>query len=383
MHHLLSFLALFFFGLTCRAVTIAGSDDDSCSTLKETFADDFLVGAAIDYGELRDTTSALHQLIRREFSALVCENSMKADHTEPQEGRFNFAGGDAVVDYAQRNGQVVTGHCLVWHSQCPAWMFGPDSTGHPVDRELLIRRMRNHIYGVCSHYRGKVKGWDVVNEAIEGDGSWRKSEYYRILGDEFIPLAFQFAHEADPDAELYYNDYGLDSPRKREAVVRLIRSLKARGLRIDAVGMQSHLSLWTNLDEYERSIEAFAAEGVNVMATELDVSVLPWPGEMPNADISTSFEYQERYNPYRDGLPEDVLAQQGDFYRRLFAIYRRHAAAITRVTFWGVHDGTSWLNNFPIRGRTNYSLLFGRNLLRKPFVEDIIRDAADASKAQK
>lgn len=351
-------------------------------TLKEAFADDFLVGAAIDYGELRDTSAVLHELIRSEFSAIVCENSMKADHTEPREDIFNLAGGDAVVDYAERNGQVVTGHCLVWHSQCPSWMFGPDSTGRPIDREMLIRRMRNHIYGVCGHYRGKVKGWDVVNEAIESDGSWRKSEYYRILGDEFIALAFQFAHEADPDAELYYNDYGMESPRKREAVVRLIRNLKARGLRIDAIGMQSHLSLWTDLDEYERSIEAFAAEGVKVMATELDVSVLPWPGsvnpelvEGPNADISTSFEYQERYNPYRDGLPDDVLAQQADFYRHLFAIYRRHADVITRITFWGVHDGTSWLNNFPIRGRTNYPLLFDRNLQRKPFVDEIIRDA--------
>lgn len=355
-------------------------------TLKEAFADDFLVGAAIDYGELRDTSAVLHELIRNEFSAIVCENSMKADHTEPREGIFNFSGGDAVVDYAERNGQVVTGHCLVWHSQCPSWMFGPDSTGRPVDREMLIRRMRNHIYGVCGHYRGKVKGWDVVNEAIESDGSWRKSEYYRILGDEFIALAFQFAHEADPDAELYYNDYGMESPRKREAVVRLIRNLKARGLSIDAVGMQSHLSLWTNLDEYERSIEAFAAEGVKVMATELDVSVLPWPGsvnpelvEGQNADISTNFEYHERYNPYRDGLPDDVLAQQADFYRHLFAIYRRHADVITRVTFWGVHDGTSWLNNFPIRGRTNYPLLFDRNLQRKPFVDEIIRDAAAPS----
>lgn len=376
MQHKLPLLALLLFlALPARAASIAESDDGPRRTLKAAFANSFLVGAAIDYGELRDTSSVLHNMIREEFSALVCENSMKADHTEPQEGVFNFAGGDAVVDYAERNGQVVTGHCLVWHSQCPAWMFRPDSTGRAVDRELLIRRMRNHIYTLCRHYRGRVKGWDVVNEAIEGDGSWRNSQYYRILGEEFIPLAFQFAHEADPEAELYYNDYGMDSPRKREAVVRLIRNLKARGLRIDAVGMQSHLSLWTDLDEYERSIEAFAAEGVKVMATELDVSVLPWPGEMPNADISTSFEYQERYNPYRNGLPDDVLAQQADFYRRLFDIYRRHADVISRVTFWGVHDGTSWLNNFPIRGRTNYPLFFDRKLQRKPFVDDILRDA--------
>lgn len=343
--------------------------------LKDVFARDFLVGTAIDVGELRDTSRVLHELIQNEFAALVCVNSMKADHTEPHEGTFRFDGGDALVDYAERHGKIATGHCLVWHSQCPAWMFGPDSLGHTVDRDILIGRMRHHIYGVAGHFRGKLKGWDVVNEAIEADGSWRTSQYYQLLGEDFLPLAFQFAHEADPDAELYYNDYGMESPLKREAVVRLIRQLKARGLRIDAIGMQSHLSLWTNLEEYERSIEAFAAEGVKVMITELDVSVLPWPGEMPNADISTNFEYQEKYNPYRNGLPDEVMRQQADFYRRLFSIYRRHSSDITRVTFWGVHDGTSWLNNFPIRGRTNYPLLFDRRLERKPFVDDIINDA--------
>lgn len=347
--------------------------------LKDVFAHDFLVGAAIDYGEIGDSSSVLHRIIRDEFSALVCVNSMKADHTEPLEGVFNFSGGDALISYAAAARQTVTGHCLVWHSQCPAWMFGPDSLGRPVDRDILIRRMRRHIYGVAGHFRGKVLGWDVVNEAIEADGSWRQSQYRRILGDDFLPLAFQFAHEADPDAELYYNDYGMESARKRQAVVALIRDLRRRGLRIDAVGMQSHLSLWTNLEEYERSIEAFAAEGVKVMITELDVSVLPWPGEMPNADISTSFEYQEKYNPYRNGLPSDVAAQQADFYRRLFAIYRRHSADISRVTFWGVHDGTSWLNNFPIRGRTNYPLFFDRQLQRKPFVDDILRAWSEAA----
>lgn len=349
-----------------------------CSTaiaqqhLKDMFCDDFLVGTAIDVWDINNPDPVLHELIRNEFSAVVPINSMKAEHTEPHEGVFTFAKGDAVADYAARNGMVLTGHCLVWHSQCPSWMFGADADGRPVDRELLINRMRNHIYGVAGHFRGRVRGWDVVNEAIENDGSWRQSKYYQVLGDEFVYLAFQFAHEADPDAELYYNDYGMESPQKREAVVRMVRELKARGLRIDAIGMQSHLSLWTNLDEYEKSIEAFAAEGVKVMATELDVSVLPWPDEMPNADINTRFEYQERFNPYRDGLPAEVEAQQAEFYSRLFEIYRRHSQYITRVTFWGVHDGTSWLNNFPIRGRTNYPLLFDRQLKRKPFVDSML-----------
>jgi len=339
--------------------------------LKEVFKDQFLVGTALDYGEMYSTNADLQDLIRREFNAVVPGNCMKADHTEPREGQFNFADGDRFLDLAERNGQVATGHCLVWHSKCPSWMF-VDSLGRTVSREELIRRMRNHIYAVAGHYKGRVRGWDVVNEAIEGDGSFRRSPYYTIIGEDFIRLAFQFAHEADPDAELYYNDYGMDSPAKREAVVRLVKDLKAHGLRIDAVGMQSHLSLWTNLAEYEKSMEAFAAAGVKVMVTELDVSVLPWPSEMPNADISTRFEYAEKYNPYRKGLPKEVEKRLGETYTSLFKIYLRHADDLTRVTFWGVHDGGSWLNNFPIRGVTNYPLLFDRSLKRKPFVADIV-----------
>lgn len=359
--------------LTLSMLLTLGANSQSVSSdkeqvsyppLKEQFKDHFLVGAAIDYGEMYSKDSTLHKLIRREFNALVAGNCMKADHTEPHENVFNFKDGDFLVAMAEKNQQVLTGHCLVWHSQVPRWMF-VDSVGNKVSREVLIERMRNHIYKVAGHYRGKVRGWDVVNEAIEWNGDFRKSEYYKIIGEDFIRLAFQFAHEADPDAELYYNDYGMDSLGKREGVVRLIRDLKAHGLRIDAIGMQSHLSLWTNLEEYEKSLIAFANEGVKVMATELDVSVLPWPGEMPNADISTSFEYQEKYNPYRNGLPAEVEAKLKDFYERLFAIYRKHSDVITRVTFWGVHDGGSWLNGFPIKGRTNYPLLFDRQLRRK------------------
>lgn len=350
-----------------------GQGNQNFIPLKDVFKDMFLLGTAIDYGEMYSKDSELQNLIATEFNALVPGNCMKADHIEPWENVFNFRDGDALVALGQKNNQVVTGHCLVWHSQVPRWMF-VDAEGKEVSRDVLIQRMKNHIYNVAGHYRGKVKGWDVVNEAIEWDGSWRNSPYYRIIGEDFIRLAFQFAHEADPDAELYYNDYGMDCAGRRDAVVRLIRDLKAHGLRIDAIGMQSHLSLQTNLVEYEKSLRAFANEGVKVMATELDVSVLPWPGQRVSAEVSQSFEYQEKYNPYRNGIPDSVTQQLGNFYRRLFDIYRRNSKDITRVTFWGVHDGGSWLNNFPMHGRTNYPLMFGRDLKRKPFVQDIIND---------
>lgn len=355
------------------SLCLTGARAQQALPLKEAFKGHFLLGTALDYGEMYTRDTTLQSLIRREFNAVVAGNCMKADHLQPQEGVFNYRDGDNLVALARRNGQTATGHCLVWHAQAPRWMF-TDSLGQPASRDLLTARMRSHIHNVAGHYRGQLRGWDVVNEAIEWDGSWRKSPYHRIIGEDFVALAFQFAHEADPEAELYYNDYGMDSPRKREAVVRLVRDLQARGLRIDAVGMQSHLSLWTNLEEYEKSIEAFAATGVKVHITELDVSVLPWPGEMPTAEITARADYAEKYDPYRNGLPAEVEEQLADFYRRLFAIYLRQAHHIERVTFWGVHDGGSWLNDFPIRGRTNYPLLFDRNLQRKPFVEDLLPD---------
>ena len=316
----------------------------------------------------------MQNLIGRQFSAVVAENCMKGEVVQPKEGVFNFKDGDLLCELAERNAQVVTGHCLIWHSQPPKWMF-TDKDGKTVSREVLIERMKSHIYAVAGHFKGRVKGWDVVNEAILDNGKFRKSEYYRIIGPEFIRLAFQFAHEADPDAELYYNDYSMDRPGKRDAVVRLIRDLKAHGCRIDAVGMQSHVAFDTPLDEYEKSIEAFAAEGVKVMVTELDLSVLPWPKGNFGAAVETNFTYNDSLNPYRKGLSKEKEKEQTDFYTRLFDIYLRHSKDITRVTFWGVTDGDSWKNNWPVHGRTDYPLAFDRKMKAKPFVKEIIKMA--------
>ena len=215
-----------------------------------------------------------------------------------------------------------------------------------------------------------------------GNGEYRKSLYYRIIGPEFIRLAFQFAHEADPDAELYYNDYGMDSPGKREGVVRMVKDLKEHGCRIDAVGMQSHVGFNTPLDEYEKSMDAFIAAGVKVMVTELDLSVLPWPRGNYGAAVETNFDYKKAMDPYTDGLPADKAKEQDDFYAKLFDIYLRHSKDLTRVTFWGVTDGDSWKNNFPVRGRTDYPLAFDRNMQPKPFVQTII-EMAESGKYDK
>ena len=346
-------------------------------TMREAFADKFLIGVALNTRQVTTKNPEVQALIRDQFSSVVAENCMKAAEVQPEEGVFDFTDGDKLCDLAEKNGQAVIGHCLVWHSQAPRWMFR-DKDGKQVSREVLIQRMKDHIYKVVGHYKGRVKGWDVVNEAIEGNGEFRKSPYYRIIGPEFIRLAFQFAHEADPNVELYYNDYGMDSPRKREAVVKMVKDLKAHGCRIDAVGMQSHVGFDTPLDEYEKSLEAFAAAGVKVMVTELDLSVLPWPKGNYGAAIETNFDYKKEMDPYTEGLPADKQKEQDDFYTKLFDIYLRHSEDVTRVTFWGLTDADSWKNNFPVHGRTDYPLAFDRDMKPKPFVNTIIEMAENA-----
>lgn len=359
-------------GMAAAALADAFAQEEA--TLREAFAGKFLVGAALNVRQVRSRDEALQSLIREQFSSVVAENCMKAEEVQPEEGRFVFDEGDRLCDLAEKNGQVVTGHCLIWHSQAPRWFF-TDKEGKEVSREVLIQRMKDHIYKVVGHYKGRVKGWDVVNEAVDGNGEFRKSPFYRIVGPEYIRLAFRFAREADPDAELYYNDYDMDLPRKREAVVALVKDLKEHGCRIDAVGMQSHVSFDTPLDEYEKSIEAFSAAGVKVMVTELDLSVLPWPKGNFGAAVETNFDYKKAMDPYRDGLTAEKSKQLNDFYVRLFDIYLRHGGDITRVTFWGVSDGDSWKNNWPIRGRRDYPLAFDRDLKPKPFVKTVIEMA--------
>ena len=366
-------------GAALMAVAMAFAD--GAKTMREAFADKFLIGTALSTRQVMSKNEELQALIKNQFSAVVAENCMKAESLQPEEGKFNFTDGDRLCDLAEKNGQVVTGHCLIWHSQAPRWFF-KDENGNQVSREVLIQRMKDHIDKVVGHFKGRVKGWDVVNEAIEGNGEYRKSLYYRIIGPEFIRLAFQFAHEADPDAELYYNDYGMDSPGKREGVVRMVKDLKEHGCRIDAVGMQSHVGFNTPLDEYEKSMDAFIAAGVKVMVTELDLSVLPWPRGNYGAAVETNFDYKKAMDPYTDGLPADKAKEQDDFYAKLFDIYLRHSKDLTRVTFWGVTDGDSWKNNFPVRGRTDYPLAFDRNMQPKPFVQTII-EMAESGKYDK
>ncbi|MDR2149014.1 MAG: endo-1,4-beta-xylanase, partial [Tannerella sp.] len=267
-------------------------------TLKDALKGRFYIGTAINVPQIlgKDTTNV--NIIRQNFDAIVAENCMKSMYLQPREGEFNFAEADKFVEFGEQNGMWITGHCLIWHSQLPRWFF-TDANGETVTAEVLKARMKSHISTVAGRYKGRIKGWDVVNEAIMEDGSYRKSKFYEILGEEFIPLAFQYAHEADPDAELYYNDYNEWYPGKSEAIVRLVKTLKERGLRIDAVGMQAHLGMESpSIAEYETAIQTYVNAGVNVVVTEFDLSILPSPRRGIGAEISTNIEYQKEFNPY-------------------------------------------------------------------------------------
>jgi endo-1,4-beta-xylanase len=350
-------------------------------TLKGAVGDRFLVGTALNMRQVAARDTAEVALVARNFNAVVAENCMKSEVLAPRPGVYNFRAADSLVAFAERCGLTVTGHCLVWHEQCPDWFF-VDEQGGEVTRDELIERMRTYIYNVLDHFRGKVKGWDVVNEAILEDGSYRPSRFFKIIGPEFIELAFRFAHEADPEVELYYNDFGMCDPGRRQGVVRLIRRLKQAGCRIDAVGMQSHIGLdFPDLAEYERTIKMFAAEGVQVMATELDMTVLPMPDPSYfGAAIDKKFEYQAALNPYADGLPDSVSQLLNQRYLEVMNIYLRNADVMNRVTFWGVRDGDSWKNNWPVRGRTDYPLAIDRQGRLKPFVQQLYEQQQRAAK---
>lgn len=346
-------------------------------SLKDAYSDAFLIGTALNGRQIMGADRAGQDLAVREFNAVTAENVMKWESIHPEPGVYDFEAADAMVDLAEENDMFVVGHTLVWHSQTPDWVFHDDD-GELLSREALLERMRDHIHTVVGRYKGRVHGWDVVNEAIVDDGSMRDTYWYRIIGKDFLVKAFEYAHEVDPDAELYYNDYSLEIPSKRDGAVRLVKYLQENNAPITGIGTQGHFMLdFPELEEIEKTITDFAALGIDVMITELDIDVLPPAFDYMGADVSASAEMREELNPYPDALPDSVQQQLTDRYRDIFEIYLRHQDDISRVTFWGVTDGDSWKNNWPVRGRTNYTLIFDRNGEPKPAYHEIINLVSD------
>ncbi|REL38119.1 endo-1,4-beta-xylanase [Rhodohalobacter sp. SW132] len=346
-------------------------------TLRSAFEGSFLIGTILNHRQIFGQDQRGQDLAVREFNAVTAENVMKWENIHPEPGVYDFDAADTMIDIAEENGMFVVGHTLVWHSQTPDWVFYDDE-GELLSREALLERMKDHIETVVGRYKGRVHGWDVVNEAIVDDGTMRDTYWYRIIGEDFLVKAFEYAHAVDPEAELYYNDYSLEIPSKREGAIRLVEYLQENDAPITGIGTQGHFMLdFPDLEEIEKTITDFAALGIDVMVTELDIDVLPPAFDYMGADVSASAEMREELNPYPDALPDSVQQQLTDRYRDIFEIYLRHSDDITRVTFWGVTDGDSWKNNWPVSGRTNYPLIFDRNWEPKPAYHAIIELAEE------
>jgi endo-1,4-beta-xylanase len=341
------------------------------TSLREILRERFLLGAALNDAQITGQDPSALELVRRHFSAISPENVLKWEAVHPQPDRFEFAAADQYVALGAKYGLFVVGHVLVWHQQTPSWVF-EGARGTSLDPELLLSRLRAHIRTVVGRYRGRVGAWDVVNEAFEDDGTWRKTPWYATLGKEYVSRAFEFAHEADPDAQLYYTDYNLWKPAKREAAIRLVRSLSERGIRIDGIGEQGHWLLDDpGIEEIEVAIVDLAKAGRQIIITELDIDPLPRPEELVGADVSKRVELTPELDPYADGLPEDLQQRLAQRYRDIFSLFVKHRA-VSRVTFWGVTDADSWLNNWPVRGRTNYPLLWDRRGQPKPAFDAVV-----------
>ena len=344
-------------------------------SLKDAYAGSFMVGAALNQAQFNEQDQRGVSIVKSQFNTITPENILKWENVHPRLGEYAFAEPDRYVGFGERNGMFIVGHTLVWHSQTPRWVFF-DANGNRVSRDTLLARLRDHIHTVVGRYKGRIKGWDVVNEAVDEDGSLRKSLWHEIIGPDYIEKAFQWANEADPQAELYYNDYSVENAPKRNGIVNLVRNLQSKGIRVTAVGLQGHNRLeWPTLAQQDSTIAAFAALGVKVAITELDIDVLPRATRAQTADVSVSAAPSAGLNPYTAGLPDSVQQALAKRYADLFGVYMKHRGTVTRVTFWGVADGDSWLNGWPVRGRTSYPLLFDRAGQPKPAFHAVIRAA--------
>lgn len=351
------------------------------TTLKDAYANAFLLGTAVNDDIVQGVDAKAQAIVPVQFNTITAENVMKNEVIHPQPGVYDFGPADAFVEFGEKHNMFIVGHTLVWHNQTPAWFF-QDEQGQPNTPEAQIERMRRHIETVAGRYAGRAHAWDVVNEVIDNDGSYRPTTWVKSIGDgdELVKHAFKFASQYAPDAELYYNDFNAWRPEKVAGIVRMVKMLKAEGIRIDGVGIQGHWGLNFPKTEYiEAAIDAYAAAGVKVMITELDIDVLPLTKEGQIIGMGMAHEqfqleeFKEFLDPYRNGLPKDVEQQLAKRYEELFRIFYNKRDKIHRVTLWGVHDPMSWKNDYPIPNRTNYTLLFDRNYQPKPAFNAVLK----------
>lgn len=349
------------------------TDDDAASAgqskaaarnargLKDYYKNYFPIGVAVTDRDLQAPDQAT--FILQQFNSLTPENQMKMGPIHPEEGRYNWRASDSIVAFAQAHGLRVRGHNLCWHEQTPAWMF-KDSSGGLVSKAVLLQRLKDHITTVVSRYKGKIYAWDVVNEAVDDDSTrlLRNSLWYQICGEDFIIKAFEYAHAADPDAQLFYNDYNTERPQKRERVYKLLQQLVKAKVPINGVGLQAHWSIYEpSSRELEKAIERFSSLGLKIQFTELDISIYPWEKNR-----------RDRRPAENDALTPELEQKQQEQYKKVFAIFRRYKDVITGVTFWNISDRRTWLDNYPVPGRKNYPLLFDKDLQPKKAYWEVV-----------
>lgn len=330
------------------------------ATLKETYHDYFSIGVAVGPKNLVGDEAVL---IKKQFNSITAENAMKMESLQPKEGEFYWKDADSIVNFGLKNHIKIRGHNLCWHEQVPNWFFiGKD--GKEATKDVLLQRLKTHINTVVKRYKGKIYAWDVVNEAIDDDPKnfIRNSKWYQILGDDFIVKAFEYAHEADPNAKLYYNDYNTERPEKRERIYKLLKSLLEKNVPIDGVGLQAHWSIYEPSEEELRTaIQRYSSLGLKIQFTEVDMSIYPWE------------KSKRTKRPDEDDRFTTTLAQkQSEKYAMVFKVFREFKSVITNVTFWNISDRYTWLDEYPVVGRKNYPLLFDANLQPKKAFWEVV-----------
>lgn len=349
--------------LLLSVLTVGHAQESSISVkgLKDYYRGHFPMGVAIRPSSVDGEEASL---IIKHFESVTAENAMKMGPIHPRENEFNWKDADVIVDFAAKNNLKVRGHTLCWHNQAPGWMF-KDSEGNDTSKEVLLKRLKDHINAVVSRYKGKIYAWDVVNEVIDDDDLkyFRESPWYKICGDEYIKKAFEYAHEADPNALLFYNDYNTESPGKRDRIYKMLKQLLDQKVPIHGVGLQGHWSIFGPTEqELRQSIEKFSSLGLQIQITELDISV-----------YKSENTRRDRGQIEPDIFTPEMEAKQLEQYKMVFKVFREYKEKITGVTFWNVSDKSSWLDNFPVRGRKNYPLLFDQDFKPKKAYWEVVR----------
>ncbi|WPP48782.1 endo-1,4-beta-xylanase [Catalinimonas niigatensis] len=329
--------------------------------LKDYYSDYFPIGVAVSPRALKTDEA---ELIKREFNSITAENAMKMGPIHPKENEYFWADADSIVAFAERNNMKMRGHTLCWHNQTPDWMF-VDAQGDTVSKEVLLRRLKDHITSVASRYKGKIYAWDVVNEVIsdQADEFYRQSAWYKICGEDYIAEAFRYAHEADPQALLFYNDYNEIDSLKRSKILKMVTDLKTEGVPIHGIGLQGHWAInEPSQEQLEQTLSDFAETGLELQITELDISVYP----------KEHSARERRPEDENDEFTAEKEQKQREVYDMCFTLFRKHQEDISSVTFWNISDRGSWLDNFPVRGRKDYPLLFDQNLEPKEVYQDVV-----------